>query len=709
MSLEINLIEGERGKLHVTSDDARTEHAVIFGRGRKVLNMDEMFEAVLVGNNTVRILSGVLYNNGMFIRIDREDYKEVNIENGLNGTYRNDFICIRYERNIQTHIESACLVVKKGTASENTATDPTYTEGNILDFDTVDEFPLYRVRLDGIHPILEPMFEVADAMDNIELYRKVQHQQQVDASMQQQLAAHQQDDRNPHRATKEQVGLGNVDNTSDMNKPVSNLQEEYIKGIENSLRSDINDVARAAELALNKASNHIADKNNTHGVTKAQVGLDKVDNTADLDKPISKATKKVLDALESNKADKLIDIDKELVFTKSNIIKSSSNIVFNDIAYGNGIFHAVSYYGCFYSYDGINWKFSNDDAYPDETIVYGNGKFLHFYGDGFTGFGYSENGTSWSEGYSLPDNAIIQSVDFGNGVFVAVGSVNGQKCCITSSNGIDWMLACYSDYYGNKIRYLEHTFFMLGDNKIASSLYGEVDNLYTFADYSDFDFKDIAYGDETYVVIGTHKDGMHGTTIFRTTDFSTLTPCIENIPELRSIIYVNGTFIAVGENGTFYYSTDAINWKQGDCLIDACSIACSDDKLVVVGNSQYASYISLDDIGKQKTVEEAINDLQNQVNKAASLKNYIIKQEVMSDAFTVKGNSAYSGSIQFDPVEGYTPTLMKTDVDHDPIFCSQSYITFENGSYALYYILRNVLPEESICTVMSTILWIRNI
>ena len=45
---------------------------------------------------------------------------------------------------------------------------------------------------------------------------------------------------------------------------------------------------------------HIASKTNPHGVTKAQVGLGQVDNTADLDKPISKAAQAALDL----KADK---------------------------------------------------------------------------------------------------------------------------------------------------------------------------------------------------------------------------------------------------------------------------------------------------------------------------------------------------------------------------------------------------------------------
>lgn len=42
-------------------------------------------------------------------------------------------------------------------------------------------------------------------------------------------------------------------------------------------------------------NSHILDNNNPHNVTKAQVGLENVDNTSDLDKPISTATREVLD------------------------------------------------------------------------------------------------------------------------------------------------------------------------------------------------------------------------------------------------------------------------------------------------------------------------------------------------------------------------------------------------------------------------------
>ena len=83
------------------------------------------------------------------------------------------------------------------------------------------------------------------------------------------LQAHKNNFDNPHRVTKAQVGLGNVENTADADKPVSNA-------------------VRAELLQLdNKLTNHINDYNNPHRVTKSQVGLSNVDNTSDLEKPIS--------------------------------------------------------------------------------------------------------------------------------------------------------------------------------------------------------------------------------------------------------------------------------------------------------------------------------------------------------------------------------------------------------------------------------------
>lgn len=93
---------------------------------------------------------------------------------------------------------------------------------------------------------------------------------------------------NPHQVTKDQVGLGKVDNTSDLEKPISVATQGAINTLETSLTSKITEVSTNLD-------KHVADKNNPHEVTKEQVGLGRVDNTSDKEKPISDATQAALD------------------------------------------------------------------------------------------------------------------------------------------------------------------------------------------------------------------------------------------------------------------------------------------------------------------------------------------------------------------------------------------------------------------------------
>jgi hypothetical protein len=73
--------------------------------------------------------------------------------------------------------------------------------------------------------------------------------------------------------TKTQVGLANVDNTSDLGKPISTATQTALDG----------------KLAI------AGDGSTLTGLTKTQVGLANVDNTSDLSKPISTATQTALD------------------------------------------------------------------------------------------------------------------------------------------------------------------------------------------------------------------------------------------------------------------------------------------------------------------------------------------------------------------------------------------------------------------------------
>lgn len=132
------------------------------------------------------------------------------------------------------------------------------------------------------------------------------------------LTSHTNNKNNPHTVTKVQVGLGNCDNTSDANKPISTATQSALdslsteisnettraKTIEEELSEDITSESLRATKAENTITSnltaHTTNVNNPHNVTKSQIGLGNVDNTSDLNKPISTATQNAL----NNKADK---------------------------------------------------------------------------------------------------------------------------------------------------------------------------------------------------------------------------------------------------------------------------------------------------------------------------------------------------------------------------------------------------------------------
>lgn len=78
--------------------------------------------------------------------------------------------------------------------------------------------------------------------------------------------------------TKSDVGLGNVDNTSDVNKPISTLQQAALDGKVPITRT-VNSKALSSDIVINKSD----------------VGLGSVDNTPDINKPISTSTQMALD------------------------------------------------------------------------------------------------------------------------------------------------------------------------------------------------------------------------------------------------------------------------------------------------------------------------------------------------------------------------------------------------------------------------------
>ena len=161
--MSVNIVTGYTGTPHITSDDDRERIASVFGKGKYVLPVGEQFGFQKMSNNLILIRDGMLINQGTQMGIELLDFEEITIDNGLLGTNRHDIIVMRYEKNEETLLEKASLAVVKGVNSSEPF-DPDVTEGNILDGgDLIDDFPLYRVKIDGVTiKAVEPLFEVID-------------------------------------------------------------------------------------------------------------------------------------------------------------------------------------------------------------------------------------------------------------------------------------------------------------------------------------------------------------------------------------------------------------------------------------------------------------------------------------------------------------------------------------------------------------------
>lgn len=82
---------------------------------------------------------------------------------------------------------------------------------------------------------------------------------------------------------KADVGLGNVDNTADVNKPVSTAQQSALNAKENTI-------------AAGTTAQYFRGDKTWVALDKAAVGLSAVDNTSDLNKPVSTAVSSALAA-----------------------------------------------------------------------------------------------------------------------------------------------------------------------------------------------------------------------------------------------------------------------------------------------------------------------------------------------------------------------------------------------------------------------------
>ena len=146
--MTIELVDGHGGKPHISGDDLGDFKAGILGDAGYVFKRANMLAATLNGSNSITIAtgSGIMPTSGRHFRVTAPE--TLAITSGTQGQNRNDLIVVRATTDEEsTTVETATLVVLRGTPTSGTATDPATQDGDL---------PLYRLQLTGVS-VAEPI------------------------------------------------------------------------------------------------------------------------------------------------------------------------------------------------------------------------------------------------------------------------------------------------------------------------------------------------------------------------------------------------------------------------------------------------------------------------------------------------------------------------------------------------------------------------
>lgn len=144
---------------HILAEDDAAIYEGIIG-GDCVLPIGGLMKTTVLTNNKVRVSDGVVVVGGHVGRIVKGDYEDMTIANGTAGQKRNDIIAARFLAGADGGSDSFGLVVIRGTPGSS-ASDPVIVKGDLYAGDKQRDYPLWRVRLEGLSITkVEQMYEI---------------------------------------------------------------------------------------------------------------------------------------------------------------------------------------------------------------------------------------------------------------------------------------------------------------------------------------------------------------------------------------------------------------------------------------------------------------------------------------------------------------------------------------------------------------------
>ena len=151
---------------HIYAEDDAAIYQSILGMDA-VADIGQKCKATVISNNKIRVSDGVVVVGGHVARIPYGEYEDCESANGQTGKNRNDLIVARFETTGSGGVDKMTCKVYQGTAG-STAADPSITQDNIYQNGKVREFPLYRVRIEGLNIVaVDQLFTVLPSMATI--------------------------------------------------------------------------------------------------------------------------------------------------------------------------------------------------------------------------------------------------------------------------------------------------------------------------------------------------------------------------------------------------------------------------------------------------------------------------------------------------------------------------------------------------------------
>ena len=146
----MKIITGYKAEPHITAQQDRNVNMGIFGTGAYIANLGNKLAATVVSANEITIADGLLVAEGCTAEVERGTSESMEIANGSQGMLRTDLIVVRYTKASGTGVEDMQLAVITGTPAASNPADPSYNTGSIAAGDTLVDFPLYKISLNGI-------------------------------------------------------------------------------------------------------------------------------------------------------------------------------------------------------------------------------------------------------------------------------------------------------------------------------------------------------------------------------------------------------------------------------------------------------------------------------------------------------------------------------------------------------------------------------